>query len=161
MSVPYPLNPGTFFFFYRTCAKLLLNLCPAALAPSRARFAEAPLVVSPICSFLRSCSEGNTPGVCRGGSKAIRGSLLLGKNTLGDEGVVVVLSCKVTANTDWWTLNHAPTGNTRLGSCKLLITTFFLSWSILNLLLCEFPFKDTLFTIYCWFIDIELWPITL
>lgn len=97
-SCPCPHgNPGT--FFYRTCAKLPLNRCPAALAPSRVRFAEAPLVVSPICSFLHSCSEGNTPGVRRGGSKSIWGPLLLGKKTLGDAGLVVVLSCRVTANT--------------------------------------------------------------
>ena len=45
------VTPGT-CVLHRTCVKLPLSRCPAAPAPSQARFVEVPLAVSPPCSGL-------------------------------------------------------------------------------------------------------------
>ena len=83
----------------------------------------------PLSSVPTFCSEGDTPGLCRGGSTAIWGSLVSGINGAESDcaydrfSFVVVPFCKATGSIESVTLSHCSQGNVGSGSCKLLVTT--------------------------------------
>ena len=63
----------------------------------------------------------------------------------------------VTANTELaYTESIAPRGNNKVRFLQASGHIIFVNWSVHNLVLCALLFKDTLFNLYYWFINIEL-----